>query len=466
MKRVEKTVFISYRRHDEPWALAVFGDLTHHGYDVFVDYDGIASGNFETAILENIKARAHFLVLLTPNALERSGELRDWMRLEIEAALDSGRNIVPLMLEGFNFDAPSTQSQLVGTLDPLRRINGLPVPEGYFSEAMERLRNRFLNQRVDTELHHASESAQQVAKEQKDKARVAEQRKLDEIERRTGGWPAESTTPRLQNAVTGRATVVIASVVAALIGAAVARYFFVGPPNSDHVEMDNLREQSTILESQLTSAGQERDQAKRDLGALQLQLSSKNVDLSNIRQELTTTRSQFSEIQTELRNIQNQNQTRIGPNTAINLANILSDPDLLKAIPKTLVLLTSTPDNEQLRSNLEVIFNSARARLQGNSPLIIMGRPNYDKELDAPRLQETQGHGITIHGRNPAGDYLIKDVFGSATNNCFIRRQTAKTPDEFLTYYHLIGGASDIKDVAWIEIGDSPVLNSTGCLSQ
>jgi hypothetical protein len=31
MGRIEKTVFISYRRRDESWALAVFGDLTRHG---------------------------------------------------------------------------------------------------------------------------------------------------------------------------------------------------------------------------------------------------------------------------------------------------------------------------------------------------------------------------------------------------------------------------------------------------
>src|SRR5438093_4365267 len=102
MTRIMKTVFISYRRHDEPWALAVFADLTQHGYDVFVDYDGIGSGSFETAIMENIKARAHFLVLLTPTALERSADPKDWMRLEIETAVESQRNIVPLMLAGFN----------------------------------------------------------------------------------------------------------------------------------------------------------------------------------------------------------------------------------------------------------------------------------------------------------------------------------------------------------------------------
>jgi hypothetical protein len=65
MGRIEKTVFVSYRRADESWGLAIFQDLTQHGYDVFIDYDGIAAGIFETAILANIKARAQFLVLLT-----------------------------------------------------------------------------------------------------------------------------------------------------------------------------------------------------------------------------------------------------------------------------------------------------------------------------------------------------------------------------------------------------------------
>src|SRR5262249_51105796 len=184
MARIEKTVFISYRRADEPWALAVFENLTQHGYDVFIDYDGIASGNFETAILENIKARAHFLVLLTPTALERSSDPEDWMRREIEAALDSQRNIVPLMLAGFDFGTPATASQLTGKLAALKEYNGLEIPKArFFSSEMERLRNKFLNVEVDAVLHPASDSAQQAATEQKGKAARA----LEE-ERRELGW--------------------------------------------------------------------------------------------------------------------------------------------------------------------------------------------------------------------------------------------------------------------------------------
>ncbi len=180
MGRIEKTVFISYRRTDEAWGLAVFQDLTQHGYDVFIDYDGIASGNFETVILENIRARAHFLVLLTATALERCGDPEDWMRREIEAALDSQRNIVPLMLEGFDFGTPATASQLTGKLAALKKYNGLPIPKGYFSAAMERLRNKFLNVQVDAVLHPTSDSAQQVAKEQKDKAASEAKRRSEE----------------------------------------------------------------------------------------------------------------------------------------------------------------------------------------------------------------------------------------------------------------------------------------------
>ena len=66
MSRVEKTVFLSYRRTNAPWALAIFQALTHDGYDVFFDFMGIGSGDFEQIILENIRARAHFIMFVKP----------------------------------------------------------------------------------------------------------------------------------------------------------------------------------------------------------------------------------------------------------------------------------------------------------------------------------------------------------------------------------------------------------------
>ncbi|HEY2913212.1 MAG TPA: toll/interleukin-1 receptor domain-containing protein [Candidatus Angelobacter sp.] len=179
MPRVEKTVFISYRRTNAPWALAIFQNLNNNGYDVFFDYEGIRSGDFESVILANIKSRAHFIVLLTPSALERCGDTGDWLRREIETALAEKRNIVPLMLEGFDFGSPTIASQLTGKLAALKRYNALDVPASYFLAAMERLREKFLNVPLEGVLHPAPLAAQEAAENQQmaasDAAKVQEE---------------------------------------------------------------------------------------------------------------------------------------------------------------------------------------------------------------------------------------------------------------------------------------------------
>ena len=173
VKEIEKTVFISYRRTNFSWAVAIYQSLNYNGYDVFLDYTGIASGGFWRVILENIAARAHFVIVLTPSALERCGDPEDWLRREIEAALAARRNIVPVMLDGFDFDTPAIASQLTGELTVLKDYNALSVPPPYFAEAMERLQSRYLNVSVDAVLHPMSLSAQRAAVEQKAAADAA-----------------------------------------------------------------------------------------------------------------------------------------------------------------------------------------------------------------------------------------------------------------------------------------------------
>ena len=148
-----KTVFISYRHTNASWALAVYQNLTHNGFDVFLDYQGLASGDFERSILENIKSRTHFLVLLTPSALARCDNPRDLLRREIEEALKTRRNIVPLMLKGFDFRTPAITSMLNGKLAPLKHYNGMTISVEYFEAAMTKLREKFLNVSLDAVLH-------------------------------------------------------------------------------------------------------------------------------------------------------------------------------------------------------------------------------------------------------------------------------------------------------------------------
>ena len=115
----------------------------------------------------------HFLIVLTPSALERCDQPGDWLRREIETAIESKRNIVPLMIEGFSFNTPAIAAQLTGNLAALRHYNGLGMPAEYFLAAMEKLRTKFLNINPEAVPHPATPVAQQAAVEQKTIAQAA-----------------------------------------------------------------------------------------------------------------------------------------------------------------------------------------------------------------------------------------------------------------------------------------------------
>jgi tetratricopeptide (TPR) repeat protein len=171
MRRIEKTVFICYRRTHFPWAKAISQHLSGQGYDVFFDFMSLNSGDFEQLITENIKARAHFLVLLAPSGLERCCDPKDWVRREIEIALDNKRNIVPILLEGFDFGAPETLKCLTGKLEKLGSYNAINIYAEYFDAAMQKLCDRFLNIPLDEVFHpvlpEVSSSVQVIVEEQK-----------------------------------------------------------------------------------------------------------------------------------------------------------------------------------------------------------------------------------------------------------------------------------------------------------
>ena len=169
---VGKSVFISYRHSDCGWTLAISENLRNNGYDVFYSQKSIPGGKYEDVILNNIKARKHFLVILSQTALDRCDEPDDWVRREIETALDAGRNIVPVVLEGFNFHTAFAQKRLPGKLDRLKQYQAIDVPPKYFDKAMERLRNEFLV--VSSEVGCHSDSALKELNELDETARSPE----------------------------------------------------------------------------------------------------------------------------------------------------------------------------------------------------------------------------------------------------------------------------------------------------
>jgi tetratricopeptide (TPR) repeat protein len=140
----QKTVFISYRREPASFIVrAIFQYLIQHGYDVFYDMNSIDSGEFDRIIARQISARAHFVLVLTPGTLNRCADEYDWVRKEIEIAIDTERNIVPFVMENFEWDDLS--NFLPEKFNVLRKHNAVPkVSIEYFDAALERLRTRHL----------------------------------------------------------------------------------------------------------------------------------------------------------------------------------------------------------------------------------------------------------------------------------------------------------------------------------
>jgi hypothetical protein len=99
----QRGVFISYRRSlDEVTARMFKQELAARGFDVFLDVDNLGpSARFDQRLLEEIRSRYNFVLLLSPGSLDRCHEENDWLRLELEHALATGRRVVPVTRAGF-----------------------------------------------------------------------------------------------------------------------------------------------------------------------------------------------------------------------------------------------------------------------------------------------------------------------------------------------------------------------------
>ncbi len=140
----QKTVFISYRRAlSRHLARSIYMDLRANGWDVFLDVNTIDSGDFDRIILNQIGARAHFILLISPGSLERCANSGDWVLRETQEAVRLERNIVPIIEEGADFGRemgylPADVRAIVS------KKNALPLPHFFFDAAVEMLRTRFL----------------------------------------------------------------------------------------------------------------------------------------------------------------------------------------------------------------------------------------------------------------------------------------------------------------------------------
>jgi len=134
-------VFLSYRRDGgETMAILLRDRLTNKGYRVFLDIESLNAGSFNTQLLSVIEGCNDVVVICSKGALDRCINSDDWVRAEIAHAFNHNKNVVPIMLRGFEWP-----SVLPEEIDKLRMQNGVVADRNeYFDAAIDRLAEKFL----------------------------------------------------------------------------------------------------------------------------------------------------------------------------------------------------------------------------------------------------------------------------------------------------------------------------------
>ena len=128
-------IFISYRRDGGEFLAGRVSDkLSNMGYSVFYDVESMRSGAFNNQIYTAIDQCEDVLLVLPPNALDRCADEDDWVRKEIEYALKTGKNIIPLLMRDFTFPADMPSS-----IAPVAMREGVTVDSHYFDAVINRI---------------------------------------------------------------------------------------------------------------------------------------------------------------------------------------------------------------------------------------------------------------------------------------------------------------------------------------
>ena len=99
-------VFVSYRRSDAFTANLVAEKLKALGYSVFFDVETLRGGVFNEQLYEVIQNCSDVVLVLPPNGLDRCVLEEDWIRKEICYAMECKKNIIPVLLAGFDWPSP------------------------------------------------------------------------------------------------------------------------------------------------------------------------------------------------------------------------------------------------------------------------------------------------------------------------------------------------------------------------
>lgn len=150
MKQSKYDIFISYRRDGgAQYARTLQLMLEKKGYKVFLDYDELKDEKFSPQIEAAIKNSTIYLILLTKGSMERCANRGDWVRREIEIAIENGKRIVPVNPDGTFDGIPDTVPQLIKSA-----IEDTQHSEVNFGQPLNVTVDLMVKNRIKPYIHH------------------------------------------------------------------------------------------------------------------------------------------------------------------------------------------------------------------------------------------------------------------------------------------------------------------------
>lgn len=134
----EVSLFFSYRRSEAEDLVRHISDKLkeHSGIHMFIDQHTLLSGPFPEGLGDQVRAADILVLLVYPTTMEKLTDPEDWVRKEIETALEANKLILPLRIDGAPFPG---HSKLPQSLEQLKFCNALEFSTSYFDNAIERL---------------------------------------------------------------------------------------------------------------------------------------------------------------------------------------------------------------------------------------------------------------------------------------------------------------------------------------
>ncbi|GMS89862.1 hypothetical protein PENTCL1PPCAC_12037, partial [Pristionchus entomophagus] len=143
--RQQIDVFISYRRATGNQLASLIKVLLQlRGYKVFIDVDKLYAGKFDASLLKNIQAAKHFILVLTPNSLDRllnDVNCDDWIHKELKCAFEFNKNVIPIFDQHFEF--PDRENDIPPDIRNITKYNGVRWVHDYQEACMDKV-ERFI----------------------------------------------------------------------------------------------------------------------------------------------------------------------------------------------------------------------------------------------------------------------------------------------------------------------------------